>query len=84
MLSRRVWFFGLLIFYFLVDILDSWLKGSDYFANLGLEYPIAQAASIALSIVAMITRNERVQGALAVIFLAHQTTWMLRAYETVS
>jgi hypothetical protein len=81
--SRRVWFFGLQIVYILVDLFDSWFKGADYFASLGLEYPIAQAASIVLFIVAMATRNERVHGAIAVIFLAYQTTWMLRVYETV-
>jgi hypothetical protein len=35
-------------------------------------------------IVAMVTRNERVHGPIAVVFLGYQTTWMLRIYETVS
>jgi hypothetical protein len=84
LLSRRFWFFGLQILYAVVDLFDSWFKGADYFASLGREYLIAQVIYIGLPVIGMVTRNERVQGVIAVVFLAYQISWTLRIYETVS
>jgi hypothetical protein len=39
-MSRRAWFFGLLIISLLMDILDTLLKGVPHFLSLGPEYPI--------------------------------------------
>jgi hypothetical protein len=38
-MSRRAWFFGLLIVSLLMDVLDTLLKGAPHFLSLGPEYP---------------------------------------------
>jgi hypothetical protein len=40
--SRRRWFYGLLTVMFLIDLIDTAIKGREHFASLGLEYPIRQ------------------------------------------
>src|ERR1700723_3045809 len=71
-LSRRRWFFGFLAATFVADVIDTSLKGSAYLHSFGLEYPIRITASIAVCVIAMITKNRRVQlTLLAVSFLYH-------------
>jgi hypothetical protein len=82
-LSRRVWFFGLLVAFFLVDFGDTWLKGPDYFASLGLEYPISQSLYILFCLGAMITMHRRFHAGFAVIALVYQISWAFRSYSTI-
>ena len=82
-LSRRVWFFGLLAAFFLVDLGDTWLKGPDYFASLGLEYPITSGLYIMFSLVAMIAVHRRFHAGFAVIALAYQVFWAFRQFSTI-
>ena len=77
-MSRRRWFFSLLILSNAVDVLDTAMKGWDYFASLGLEYPIAQSLSFAVYALAIYSPNHRVQRVIAVIALAYQVSWILR------
>jgi hypothetical protein len=81
-LSRRRWFFGLLGFSFLVDMMDTRLKGSDYFQALGAEYPIRIACFVVFSAIAMFTRNRWYHGIFVAATLLYQFTWMLRQYLT--
>jgi hypothetical protein len=53
--SRRTWFFGLSAFSFLVDFGDSWLKGSEHMANLGMEYLVTTPLQFRLLCVAAVT-----------------------------
>lgn len=82
-LSRRRWFFGLLIVWNLIDFADTAVKGATYFRALGIEYPIAQIALTLLAIGGMITRRPSVQAAIAIIYLVYQASWIVRMYQTV-
>jgi hypothetical protein len=40
--SRHKWFYGLLAGMFLIDLVDTAIKGREHFISLGVEYPIRQ------------------------------------------
>ena len=83
-LSRRRWFFGLLIAWLAIDIFDTLAKGGAYFASLGIEYPVAQAGLALLCVVGMATRRERVQAIVVLLVFGYQVSRVLRFYDTVS
>jgi len=65
-LARRAWFFGLLIGFAVIDIVDTWIKGPAYFASLG---PIAltfNAVLILCSVIGIVARRGWVQATIAV------------------
>ena len=82
--SRRRWFFGILLLANVTDIADSWLKGAEYFASLGVEYVLAMAAQVILCAVAILVRSPRFHSAFAVGLAIYQVSWALRMYETVA
>jgi hypothetical protein len=45
-MSRRVWFFGFVALTELLDVADTWIKGTEYLRSLGPEYPIRSAEEI--------------------------------------
>jgi hypothetical protein len=79
-MQRRKWFFGLLAFTFLADLVDTAIKGRDYFLSLGMEYPLRNAVAVVLCIVAIAVANRRVHVALVALVLLYQASWILRAY----
>jgi hypothetical protein len=81
-LSRRVWFFGFLAATFVADIVDTSLKGPAYIHSFGIEYPIRIGASLLLCVVAMITRNRRVQLTLLTVSFLYQISFIVRLYGT--
>jgi hypothetical protein len=64
--SRRGWFFGLLIGWSIIDTIDTWIKGPDYFASLGLTATTFNAVLILCSVVGIIVRRGWVQATIAV------------------
>ena len=82
-MSRRRWFFGIFTVYMLVDQLDTWLKGAEYYASLGVEYPITSFLYIAGSVIGILTVNRRYHAAYAVVALAYQIEWAIRSYSTM-
>lgn len=83
-LSRRRWFFGLLIGWSALDLVDTWIKGAEHFASLGAEYIVVQIVLTLGALVGLITRREAVHAAIAVSFLGYQVNWALRVFHTVS
>jgi hypothetical protein len=81
-LSRRKWFFGFLAATFVADIIDTGLKGSAYIHSFGIEYPIRIAASLVLCVIAMITKNRRIQLVLLAISFLYQISFIVRLYAT--
>ena len=70
--SHRQFFvaFGLI---FPLDLIDTALKGWDYFRALGVEYTATQSALFVLCIIAAFTKSPRYHGAFAVFFLVFNT-----------
>jgi len=81
--DSRGWFFGFNALYFVVDLIDSRLKGAEYFANLGLEYVITTALSGVLCLVAMKTRNPVFHWIFGLAVLLYQTSWAFRQFGTM-
>ena len=81
--DRRGWFFGANTLYLVVDLLDSRMKGAEHFAGLGVEYLIATAVQIVLSLVAMKTRNAWFHWIFGLAALLSQVEWAIRQYGTV-
>lgn len=79
-LSRRAWFFGALAAVYVVDFLDTWLKGATYLHALGPEYAIRGLVFVILCLIAMRTRNARFHGAFAVLGILYQVSFILRLY----
>ncbi|RXF69619.1 hypothetical protein [Hansschlegelia zhihuaiae] len=82
-MSRRGWFFGLLAAVFLVDIVDTYLKGGEYFRSFGPEYPTRNLVYAAVFVAAAFIRNERFHVALVVVALAYQASWILRLFDSI-
>lgn len=83
-LSRRRWFFSLLIAWNLIDFFDTAVKGTAYFRSLGPEYPIAQTTLTLLAIGGLISRRSSVQATIAILYVAYQLSWAVRMYQTVT
>jgi len=81
--SKRAWFFGLLIFVNIIDLGDTLLKGWEYFASLGLEYPIATVSKMVLAGIAIYSKNEKYHAFVAISLLLYQLAWAFRLLFTV-
>ena len=82
-MSRRAWFFGLLILSLLMDIGDTWLKGTHHFVSLGAEYPVRIALMAGLCLAACFVRNVRFHAAFALAALVYLVSYVARHYGTV-
>ena len=83
-LSRRRWFFGLQIGWLVLDLIDTRIKGAEYFASLGTEYIVGGVILTLGYVTGLITRRERVQAVIAIAVLANQISWVWRVFNTVS
>ena len=83
-LARRRWFFGMLIAWLAIDLLDTWAKGAAYFHSLGLEYPIAQGGLALACLAGMLSPRERVQVAVLVLVVGYQSSRILRFFDVAT
>lgn len=82
-MSRRAWFFGILIGLFIFDIVDGWIKGSGYLSSFGPGLWIRLAFYAAGSAAAIAVKNVRFQTAFAIAALACEIGWALAEYYTL-
>jgi hypothetical protein len=75
-LKRRHWFFGVFGLTFLLDIVDTLIKGEPYFDTLGLEYLIQVPIGLALCAVAIWTTDRRYHLGLVLVHLIYQAWWI--------
>ncbi len=81
--SRRGWFFGLLALTYVLDIVDTLLKGEAHFALFGNEYLVRTPILVGLCLIAALTRSRRFHTALVASALAYQATWIFRLFDTI-
>ena len=79
-MSRRAWFFGLLVVSLLMDILDTLLKGAPHFRSLGPEYPIRIALMVGLCLAGCFIRNLRFHTVFAAGALLYFAVYVARHY----
>lgn len=82
-LKRRHWFFGLFATTFVMDVIDSWLKGPDHWARFGVEYYIQVPIGLLLCAIAIWTTNRRYHLGFVIVHLAYQAAWIGRLFNTV-
>lgn len=81
-ISRRKWFFGFLALSFVLDTVDTALKGMAYFSSLGIEYPIRSLAYVTLCVVAIFVPNHKFQLSFVAASLVYQLAFIVRLYHT--
>lgn len=81
--ARRGWFFGLLATTYLLDVVDTLLKGEAHFARFGVEYMVRTPLFVALCIAAILVRARRFHVAFVVFTLIYQISWILRLFDTI-
>lgn len=81
--ARRNWFFGLLAATYLLDVVDTLLKGEAHFARFGHEYMIRTPLFVILCGIAIYTTNRRFHLAFIIFTLLYQAWWILRLFDTI-
>jgi hypothetical protein len=81
--ARRGWFFGLLGLTYLLDVVDTLLKGKEHFARFGIEYIIRTPIFVALCIAAILTTDRRFHALFVAVALVYQVSWILRLFDTI-
>lgn len=82
-MARRGWFFGSLIMFFVLDIIDAFIKGSDHVAFVGIEYFISSVIKIIICFFAIYTNNRHFHLAFAIITLIYELSWVIRHYNVL-
>lgn len=82
--SSKNWFFIVFIAVNAIDILDSYLKGSDYINKLGISYILYLIVCFFLSILAILIRKEIFHGIIAVFFALYQIWYAITVFSTIS
>jgi hypothetical protein len=81
--SRRRWFLGLMLFFGLMDVVDSAVKGWDHFLSLGWPYFAFVASRPVLLIAGMQSRNAKLHAAIPIIFLGELLVMAFRSFHTI-
>ena len=81
--NNKGWFFGLNAAVYVTDVVDTSLKGADYFQSLGWEYPFAMTINFLGSLVAMRVSSRPYQWVFALASLAYNLSWALREFGTL-
>jgi hypothetical protein len=81
--SRKGWFFAVMAVVYVLDYVDTAIKGGAYLHSFGIEYPIRNISYIVLCLVAMRTRQTWFHATFAVASVLYQLSWIARAFETL-
>lgn len=81
-LKRRNWFFAIFGLTFLLDIVDTLIKGEPYFDTLGLEYLVQVPIGLALAGIAIWTTNRKYHLGLVIAHLLYQAWWITILFHT--
>jgi hypothetical protein len=82
--QHRAWFFGVNALSQLIDLVDTWLKGSEHFQSLGPEYPIGVAVNTIGSLIAILVPARAFQWVFALGSLLYVLSWALRQFSTLA
>lgn len=83
-LNRRRWFFGIFAVTFVLDAVDTLIKGSAYWERYGFDYAIQIPLGLALCAVAIATRDRRVQIGAVLVHLAYQVFWISQYFDSAA
>jgi hypothetical protein len=69
---------------FLLDLIDTRLKGVDYFQSLGVQYLARNLSYVTLSVVAVLVKNRTFHAILVTCALVYLVVWMVQRYSILS
>ncbi|MCU4178592.1 hypothetical protein BoBH3_03420 [Bosea sp. BH3] len=75
-IKRRRWFFGLLAATFLLDIVDTLIKGKEHWTQLSGDYLVQVPIGLALCLIGSLFAQRSVQLALVATNIAYQVYWI--------
>ena len=81
--QRRGWFYALLAALFLVDMIDTRLKGIEHFRSFGAIYPIRQIGLAALALLAIRLRAAWYQTGFVCLAIAAEVWWIAQRFSTL-
>jgi hypothetical protein len=81
--SRQKWFYGFLAGLFLIDLVDTAVKGFDHFRSFGPLYPLQQSLLAALAVTAMFVRHRWYHGTFVTVAILLEVAWILRQFEVL-
>lgn len=79
--SRKKWFFSVLALSFGADIVDTAIKGGDYFLYNQSEYFVRVISHIVLCLMAIKINNKKFHAILAVLFIVYELSYILRLFN---
>ena len=79
--SRRSWFFGIMAALYVIDFIDTLIKGKPYYQHFGIEYPIRNGLLVVLCLAAMKVSNERFHRAFVAFAIVYELSWIYRLYD---
>lgn len=80
---QRGWFFGANALTNSIDLVDTWLKGSEHFQSLGPEYPVTVAVNTIGSLIAIFVPSRIFQWVFALGSLLYLLSWAFRQFNTL-
>ena len=80
---QRGWFFGANALNSSIDLVDTWLKGSEHFQSLGPEYPVTVAVNTIGSLIAIFVPSRIFQWVFALGSLLYLLSWAFRQFNTL-
>ena len=81
-LKRRHWFFAVFGLTFVLDVIDTLIKGEPYFDTLGIQYLVQVPAGLILAGIAIWTANRRFHLGLVICHLLYQAWWIAILFRT--
>ena len=82
-IRRRHWFFGLLAATFVLDVVDTLIKGNEHWSQLSGDYLVQVPIGLALWLVAYVSARRWVHIALASVHILYQSYWVVRVVYTM-
>lgn len=79
--SRKNWFFSLLALCFMADLVDTLIKGTDYFIWANMEYYLRIASHVLLCVIAIMINSKTFHKALVVLFIIYEISYIFRFYN---
>lgn len=79
--SSSTWFFSILGLTFILDVIDTLLKGKEYYQQLGIEYPIRNVVHFSLCMVAIWVKKPSYHAAICILFILYEISYVLRLFD---
>ena len=83
-MSRRRWFFGILILFEVLDIVDTAIKGAAYLASFSIEYWLHAVLFVLICFAAMRIESRRFHLIFAMAAIVYEVSWVVRRYGVLA